>query len=965
MIERQLSGVDVTSIGSDTTIGQHTLLRHELNQKELDVYMLNTRLTWHEKILNERDAMITRKSDEIDDLKQKNQRHLHRIHTIETELHQEKSKTQTLTSQKSQLKSIHEDQKLRFKEDREQNRKLQKRIGELQDTTRSQLLNKSISHSEDAIKEIERNLSKEMKVMMSQLSKSFETQKSSILQELRTQNHSVDRSDKMQKEVSHLNAQIQEQKQTIQKMTWKLEQYTDKYQKTKAENQRLQSLHDTSMSQILANHQDLISTMKKQNEHLDTSLSQRNRPAENAPVNQPLVLALGKMEQFLETMQGTSLTKSDLQQLLREISNVQSSVGVTPKLLKDMMDSLRETRMELDSKLAARNPSEAAVVTLQSSVERVQDQVRHLEQILTQKFDRNAGELLGKIENFRPESSFSEDRRASTEFLDAKITSEMQRLNQTVEKSLKHSVDKLYDTLKQSFDVLAKNMHEMACGDSALLTRGSSSEVEDLLHRVSSSVENIAKNLSKQEFSQKSDGKHSNDFSELYENLTSAMNLQEVITNQDILLTHMNDIRDQVSLYAKNTDDGFSFFHQQIASKKDLAELVSHFLTSEQASELQQISTQQMQEHLDAVRRDLKSAVEQIPAQENHFDPLRRGSVELSPEGKIERNSAMTDPILQSMQELKTHILKIPTETEQSLKTLIETHLQTRAVEPKKIIEYFDQKMKELRLLIDSRVDPPKPHDSDDDRRQEKSDANLNKSIDSDCGDSQEIVESKRESITNVIREFRVVMDEMNSFITAGRESLPELQRLSESILDTIYNHLNTNKSLNTFNEVQNLHSKLETHLIPLFKFFIQSNSPQTFEHSLLQWSSEIIQTYQEQIPEPIVAEDQIQTISKSVEKAVMSMKVKDARGEDMKLPEMMHQDICNFHQDVVAFQKEVNDVQNLNISSIADRFMSAVSETKKDLSWQKWAFAVCLVLTVTLPAFFVRNSIKFRYDTN
>merc|ERR1719483_264351 len=132
------------------------------------------------------------------------------------------------------------------KEDREQNRKLQRRIGELEDSTRSQLFNRSITHNEDTIKEVERNISTEMKTLLSQFSKSFEAKQSSVLQEIRTQNQTFGRGQKMQKENSQLNSQIQQQKQTIQKMTWKLETYTEKYQKMKDENQRLQAIYDST-----------------------------------------------------------------------------------------------------------------------------------------------------------------------------------------------------------------------------------------------------------------------------------------------------------------------------------------------------------------------------------------------------------------------------------------------------------------------------------------------------------------------------------------------------------------------------------------------------------------------------------------------------------------------------------------------------------------------------------------------
>ena len=165
----------------------------------------------------------------------------------------------------------------------------------------------------------------------------------------------------------------------------------------------------------------------------ESSGIENHRSSEEKPINQPIVLALGKMEQLLETLQATSLTKNDFQSILRDIQSVQSTVSVTPKLLKDIVDSVRETRSDLTSKLTQSQSESAAVM-------RLQDQIRHLEQMLIQKVDQHTGEIMAKIEIQPLEGS---DRRVSTEYLNVKITSEMQRLNQTVEKSLKHSVDKL------------------------------------------------------------------------------------------------------------------------------------------------------------------------------------------------------------------------------------------------------------------------------------------------------------------------------------------------------------------------------------------------------------------------------------------------------------------------------------------------------------------------------------------
>jgi len=943
--DNHISGKYADSLASDTTIGQHTLLRHELNQKELDVYMLNTRLTWHEKILNERDAMITRKTDEIEELKKKIQHQSGLVHSLETQLHQEKSKIQSLTTQKAHLKTLHEELKLRGKEDREQNRKLQRRIGELEDSTRSQLLNRSITHNEDTIKEIERNISAEMKSLLSQFSKSFEMKQSSVLQEIRTQNQTLGEVEKMQKENSKLNLQIQQQKQTIQKMTWKLETYTEKYQKMKDENQRLQTLYDSTMGQILSNQENLVSTMKKQSSGIENK-----RSSEEKPINQPIVLALGKMEQLLETLQATSLTKNDFQSVLRDIQSVQSTVSVTPKLLKDIVDSVRETRSDLTSKLTQSQSESAAAM-------RLQDQIRHLEQMLIQKVDQHTGEIMAKIEIQPLEGS---DRRVSTEYLNVKITSEMQRLNQTVEKSLKHSVDKLYDTLKQSFDLLAKNIREMTCGESSLANRsGGANELEDLLHRISNAVDGISMKLSKQEVSQKPEGLTSSSLSELME----AINSKEIITNQDILLTQFNELREEVSLYSKNSDDGFSFFHQQLASKNDINEFLSHFMTSDVASNLQNSTIQQLQEYMNLVHQDLKAALT-TSVEGTNLDPLRRGSIEF----QENLGASASDPILQCLEELKLRIDGVPRETEQMMKSVIESNTEIRSLAPKSIIEYFDAKLGDLRALIESRrisrepFSPRNDNDLQESQFSMKEEANLNNTIDSDAQDSLEIVESKRESIANVIREFRVVMDEMTSFITTGRQSLPEMHRLTKSVLDgisTIYSQLNTNKSLNTFNEVQNLHTKLESHLVPLFKFFIQSNSPGTFEHSLLQWSNDIIQSYQNQIPQPIVADIQIDAITKSVEKVV-----KDVRAEDMRVPEIMHQDIDSFHKDVATLQKEIIDVQNLNIPSLAQRFIDAVHDTREQLSWQKWAIAISLAFAFILPFLFVRTTNQARYGT-
>ena len=60
-----------------------------------------------------------------------------------------------------------------------------------------------------------------------------------------------------------------------------------------------------------------------------------------------------------------------------------------------------------------------------------------------------------------------------------------------------------YDTLKQSFDLLAKNIREMTCGENSLTNRsGGANEFEDLLHRISNAVDGISMKLSKQEASQ-------------------------------------------------------------------------------------------------------------------------------------------------------------------------------------------------------------------------------------------------------------------------------------------------------------------------------------------------------------------------------------------------------------------------------------------------------------------------------